>query len=228
MVKVAVNVSKGDFDRLLSSGKLHVSLIGMSNVGKTRRAKSLAADPSLNFIWVCGDDLVEAKLKPFLEGEGFKGVDGVAAWMGQPYEARYPETQQLFLKFEESAMAEIDFSIDKNIVVDTTGSVIYLSQRVLGKLKKETLIVYLEATDDIKKLLFERYISNPKPVIWGGSFSRSNGETELEALKRCYPQLLEYRAARYKQLADITIPYNVLRDTSGKQFLEEVRKRLSS
>ncbi|MEK6854502.1 MAG: hypothetical protein AABX60_04145, partial [Nanoarchaeota archaeon] len=153
MVKVAVNVSKGDFDRLLSSGKLHVSLIGMSNVGKTRRAKSLAADPSLNFIWVCGDDLVEAKLKPFLEGKGFKGVDGVAAWMGQPYEARYPETQQLFLKFEESAMAEIDFSIDKNIVVDTTGSVIYLSQRVLGKLKKETLIVYLEATDDIKKLL---------------------------------------------------------------------------
>ncbi|MBI2581061.1 hypothetical protein HYV85_04645 [Candidatus Woesearchaeota archaeon] len=221
-----MELSKESFEELLGSNKLRISVIGMSNVGKTRRAKSLVADNSLNFSWACVDDLIEAKLKPWLEGKGFRGVNGVAAWMGQPYAPQYPETQRLFLQFEESAMAEIDFSIDKNIVVDTTGSVIYLPQHVLQRLKENTLIIYLEAAEDVKKLLFERYISNPKPVIWGGSFSRNNGETGMEALKRCYPQLLEYRAARYKQLADITIPHRVLRDTSGRQFLDEVRKRL--
>ena len=86
--------------------------------------------------------------------------------------------------------------------------------------------MYLEATDEVKKLLFERYLSNPKPVIWGASFTKQKGESDLGALQRCYPQLLEYRAARYKALADLTIPHNLLRDTSGKQFMQEVRKRL--
>ncbi len=219
-------ITAAKFDGLLSSNKLRISIIGMSNVGKTRRAKSMVADPVLNFLFLNSDDLIEAKLQPFLEGKGFKGVDGVAAWMGQPYEARYPETQRLFLKFEESAMAEIDFSIDKNIVVDTTGSVIYLPETVLDELKKKTIVVYLEATEDIKKLLFERYISNPKPVVWGSSFNKLSGETDLDALKRCYPKLLEFRAAKYAELADITISHSVLRDTTGKQFLGEVRKRL--
>lgn len=221
-----MKLSVAEFDKLLNSNKLRLAVVGMSNVGKTRRAKSLVADKALGFAWVCCDDLVEAKLKPFLEGKGFSGVDGVAAWMGQPYEARYPETQRLFLKFEEEAMNEVDYSVHKSLLIDTTGSVIYLSASALQRLKEKTLIIYLEATEGIRKLLFERYISNPKPVVWGGSFSRNNVETEMEALKRCYPQLLEYRAARYKQLADIVIPHNVLRDTSGRQFLGEVRKRL--
>ena len=219
-------ITSAEFDELLKNNALRISLIGMSNVGKTRRAKSLVADPSLNFLWLNGDDLVEAKLQPYLEGKGFKGVNGVAAWMGQPYEQRYPETQRLFLKFEEEAMAEIDYSVPKNLIIDTTGSVIYLSQKALQQLKQKTLIVYLEATEDIRKLLFERYMPNPKPVVWGSSFNQEKGESDLDALKRCYPQLLEYRAARYKQLADITLPHYVLRDTSGTQFLDEARKRL--
>ncbi len=219
-------ITSDKFDELFKSSKLRISVVGMSNVGKTRRAKSLFADPGLNFLWLNGDDLIEAKLQPYLEGKGFKGVNGVAAWMGQPYEARYPETQQLFLKFEEEAMAEIDYSVDRNVIVDTTGSVIYLSQQALKRLKENTLIIYLEATEDVKKMLFERYILNPKPVVWGGSFSRQPGETDLDSLKRCYPQLLEFRAARYAELADITIQHSVLRDTSGRQFLEELRRRL--
>ena len=221
-------VTAAEFDALLQNNSLRITMIGMSNVGKTKRAKSLVADSALNFLWVCCDDLVEAKLKPFLEGKGFKGVDGVAAWMGQPYEQRYPETQSLFLKFEEEVMAEIDYQGSKNIIIDTTGSVIYLSAKALRQLRGSALIVYLEASEDIKKFLFERYMSNPKPVVWGGSFSKKAGESDMEALKRCYPQLLEFRAAKYAELADLTIPYLALRDTSGKQFLDEVRKRLPS
>ncbi|MBI2175971.1 hypothetical protein HYU40_01305 [Candidatus Woesearchaeota archaeon] len=221
-----MKLTKEDFDKCFSSGKLRIAVVGMSNVGKTRRAKSLIADKSLNFSWVCCDDLVEAKLKPFLEGKGFKSVNGVAAWMGQPYEERYSETQRLFLKFEEEAMAGIDYCAPKNLLIDTTGSVIYLSASALQLLKEKTLVIYLEATEDIKKLLFERYMSNPKPVVWGGSFSCNKNEANMDALKRCYPQLLQYRAARYAELADVTIPHYALRDTTGKQFLEEVRKRL--
>lgn len=221
-----MELSASKFDQLLSSNRLQISVIGMSNVGKTRRAKSLVADPALNFLWLNCDDLVEAKLKPFLEGKGFKGVDGVAAWMGQPYEKRYHETQHLFLKFEGEAMQEIDYGVGRNVIVDTTGSVIYLPQPVLQRLCENTLIIYLEATADIRKLLFERYISNPKPVVWGSSFNKNASESDLDALKRCYPQLLEFRASRYSKLADITIPHHVLRDTTGRQFLDEVRKRL--
>ena len=221
-------ISAPEFDAIFKAGQLRISVVGMSNVGKTRRAKSLVADPSLNFAWLSCDALIEAKLKPWLEGKGFRGVNGVAEWMGQPYEPRYSETQYLFLKFEEEAMLEIDYSAKRNLLVDTTGSVIYLPQTVLDELKEKTLVVYLEATDDVRKLLFERYISNPKPVVWGESFNRRAGEPELDALKRCYPQLLESRACRYSQLANITIPHSVLRDTSGRQFLEEVRKMLPS
>ncbi len=221
-----MKLTAAEFDGLLSSNKLRISIIGMSNVGKTRRAKSLVAEPALNFLWLHGDDLVEAKLKPFLEEKGFRGVDGVAAWMGQPYEKRYPETQHLFLKFEEEAMQEIDYGIGRNMIVDTTGSVIYLPLPVLQRLRENTLIIYLEATDDIRKLLFERYMSNPKPVVWGSSFNRNTGESDLGALRRCYPQLLEFRALRYSKLADITLPHTILRDTTGRQFLDGVRTRL--
>lgn len=221
-----MKLSVAEFDELLNSNKLRLAVVGMSNVGKTRRAKSLVADKALGFAWVCCDDLVEAKLKPFLEGRGFSGVDGVAAWMGQPYEARYPEMQRLFLKFEEEAMNGVDYSVYKNLLIDTAGSVIYLSASALQRLKEKTLIIYLEATEDIRKLLFERYISNPKPVVWGGSFNKRSEETDSDALKRCYPRLLEFRADRYGALADVTIPHNVLCDSSGRQFLDEVRKRL--
>ncbi len=219
-------IPASEFDELLNSNSLRVSVIGMSNVGKTRRAKSLVADPALNFMSLNVDDLVEQKLKPHLEGKGFHGVDGVAAWMGQPYEARYPETQALFLKFEGEAMEGIDYSVRKNLLIDTTGSVIYLPEAVLDVLKKNTIVVYLEATEDVKKLLFEMYVSNPKPVVWGSSFRKKSGETDLDALKRCYPGLLEFRAGKYSALADVKIPHNVLRDTTGRQFLGEVRKRL--
>ena len=123
-------------------------------------------------------------------------------------------------------MTEIDYSVDKNLLIDTTGSVIYLPHPVLQRLRENTLIIYLEATDDIRKLLFERYITNPKPVVWGSSFNKNTGESDLDALKRCYPQLLEFRATRYRELADVVIPCSALQNATGGQFLAELRSRL--
>jgi len=220
-----MELSKAGFDQRLVNHMLFLSLVGMSNVGKSFISGRLASDHSLNFARACIDDRIEEKLSPFLEGRGFSGIDGVAAWMGQPYDARYPETQQLYLGFEEASMCEVGYGVG-NLVVDTTGSVIYLSQPALGHLREKTLVVYLEATDEIKKGLFERYISNPKPVIWGSSFNLQAGESGIEALKRCYPQLLDYRAAKYRELADVAVPAGALRNATGRQFLSELRSRL--
>ncbi|MBI2145660.1 hypothetical protein HYU18_05075 [Candidatus Woesearchaeota archaeon] len=221
-----MELSKAGFDQRLGSHRLFVSLVGMSNVGKSFISVRLAPDHSLNFARACIDDCIEEKLSPFLEGRGFSGIDGVAAWMGQPYDARYPETQQLYLGFEEASMSEVGYGIGRNLVVDTTGSVIYLPQPVLSHLKEKTLVVYLEATDEVRNGLFERYISNPKPVIWGSSFNLQAGESGIEALKRCYPQLLDYRAGKYRELADVAVPGGALRDATGRQFLSELRSRL--
>ncbi len=222
-----MELSLRKFKELLNSHRLSISLVGMSNVGKSYMARALAADPSLGFTSACIDDLIEKQLEPFLESKGFKGIDGVAAWMGQPYDPQYPETQRLYLSFEEDSTNGVTRPTGRNLVVDTTGSVIYTPPPVLDRLKSETLIVYLEATAEVREGLFQKYISCPKPVIWGDSFSRKNGETDLDALKRCYPQLLEFRANRYNALADVTIPHQVLWKASGSQFLEEVKSRLS-
>lgn len=221
-----MELSLGKFEELLSSRRLGISLIGMSNVGKSYVARALAADPSLGFASVCIDDLIEEKLGPFLKSEGFAGIDGVAEWMGQPYDPQYPQTQQLYLRFEEESMNGVTHPTGRNLVIDTTGSVIYTPQPVLGRLKSETLVVYLEATAEFRDALFRKYISNPKPVIWGDSFNIQAGESERDALERCYPLLLGFRAERYAQLADVTIPRQLLQDASGRQFLEEVKSRL--
>lgn len=97
---------------------------------------------------------------------------------------------------------------------------------MLDRLKNETLVVYLEATAEVRDALFQKYISNPKPVIWGDSFNMQTGESKPDALKRCYPLLLGFRAEKYAQLADVTIPHKVLWNASGRQFLDEVRGRL--
>ena len=219
-----MKLSKEKFDALRTNQGLFIALVGMSNVGKSYIAGRLAAD--LKFAHHCIDDLIEAELNPFLEGKGFKGIDGVAAWMGQPYAEQYHETQHMYLGFEEASMRGIEYLTGQNRVIDTTGSVVYLPEAVLGTLKEKTVVVYLEATAEIKAGLFQRYISNPKPVIWGTSFNRKPGESELEALKRCYPQLLQYRDAEYRKLADVAIPCSVLLNATGKQFLHELRSRL--
>ncbi len=221
-----MKLSVEKFEELLGNRKLSISLIGMSNVGKSYVARALAADTSLGFTPACIDDLIEEKLRPFLESKGFKGIDGVAAWMGQPYDPQYPETQRQYLHFEESSTDGVTRPNGRNLVVDTTGSVIYTPQPVLGRLKKETLVVYLEATAEVRDALFQKYISNPKPVIWGDNFNMQAGESEHDALKRCYPLLLDFRAERYAQLADATIPHQVLWNASGRQFLDQVRDRM--
>jgi hypothetical protein len=53
--------------------------------------------------------------------------------------------------------------------------------------------------------MFQQYIEQPKPVVWHDSFRKNPDESNEEALKRCYPELIEDRTERYYKYADVTL-----------------------
>ena len=188
---------------------MKVSLIGMSNSGKTHWSKKLEEQGFKRF---CCDDIIEEKLGDELKRLGYHGIEDVAKWMGQPYDTQYPETSKRYLDFEKETMKEIlaylqNASDEEKIVVDTTGSAIYTGDEIMQELSRLTTIVYLDTPDSVKQEMYEAYIKNPKPVIWGNSYNQNEGETTLAALARCYPELLAYRTSKYKHYADVTIAY---------------------
>jgi hypothetical protein len=179
----------------------------------------------LNFIWVCGDDLVEAKLKPFLEWKGFKGVDGVAAWMGQPYEPQYPRNSALYLNEEAAVVKEAIRRMqesDERLVIDTTGSVVYLGDEILGALRGLSTVVLLDAPEGHQEILYQKYLAEPKPVIWGDVYHPLHGEDARTTLARCYPLLLKSRNELYRRHAHIVLGYDVVRAPAfdGQRFLK--------
>lgn len=188
---------------------MHISLIGMSNVGKSHWARHIASKEG--YERVDCDKLVEKKLASELIRLGYEGIHDVAKWMGQPYDPQYADTSRKYLASEREVMLEIIDRLHakpaKPLVIDTTGSVIYVGDDVTEQIKNLTRTVYLEASKNHVSKLFERYIANPKPVIWGASYAPKPGEAPADTLKRCYPGLLAYRAERYTALAQIRLPY---------------------
>ena len=189
---------------------MRISLIGMSNVGKTYWSKKLEVK---GFHRLGCDDIIEQKLEKELKKQGYSGINDVAKWLGQPYEERYYKNSQKYLFFEKQAVITIIQKIKtyynnhEKLVVDTTGSVIYLEKEIIDKLKKHTIMVYLDTPSSVQKKMFVSYIQNPKPVIWGDNFNKQKEQSNLQALKINYPKLLAYRTLKYKQYADINIDY---------------------
>jgi shikimate kinase len=180
----------------------------MSNIGKSHWAKILA---SKGYTPIACDALIERKLAPELVQQGYAGIGGVARWMGQPFDAQYSLTSAHYLAAERDVMEETLMQLkngsDRPAVIDTTGSVIYTGDDIESRLRTLTRVVYLEASPAHQAALFDRYVNNPKPVIWGGLYAPHPGEVPAEALKRCFPELLRRRAALYARMAHVIIPY---------------------
>ena len=204
-----------------SSGEneVHISLIGMSNIGKSHWAKRLAAEAG--FEWVDCDLMVEQKLTAQLAEFNYKGIEGVAAWMGFPFDPQYPETSRIYIDCEKAVMLEVIDKLraappgGKPLVVDTTGSVIYTGSEIAEELGKLSRIVYLEASRDHVAELFSRYMTFPKPLIWDNIHAPRAGESPQQAMMRAYPQLLDSRARRYAEIAHVTIPFEQHRKTNA-------------
>lgn len=210
---------------------MKISLIGMSNVGKTYWSKKLE---SKGFIRLGCDDMIEQKMKKELEKLGFCGIHNMSKWLGQPYDKNYYKNSQKYLDFEKNVVSEIIQIINGyhkngiNFVVDTTGSLIYLDKEILLNLKNITKIILLDTPFPIQKKMFKAYIQNPKPVIWGKHFIYNHGQTYFEALTDCYPKLLAYRTSKYKEYADIAIDYSFQRskNINTNIFIKFIQSRL--
>jgi shikimate kinase len=208
-----------------------LALIGMSGSGKTFWTKKLAEFGIPAFS--C-DDRIEQRLAGRLAAGGYAGINGVAAWMGWPDSTPYGQRESDYLTEEIHALDEVLTELEKqpkkSLVLDTTGSVIYTGNNLLMRLRRQMKIVYLEASGEEQQLLIERYLSDPKPVLWRGAFQPKRNETPGETVARCYPVLMAARRQSYEALAHCTLPVASLRDASLEAwaFLEMIRAKIGS
>lgn len=195
----------------------------MSCSGKSYWSKKLEEKGFKRF---CCDNFIGKELCGRVDGLNHYGIVDLAKWMGQPFDPQYKSTSQAYLDFERKGMVLALAAIEnskpsENSVIDTTGSVIYLGEEILSRLSATTKVVYLETPNSFMKEMYKLYREDPKPVIWGNAFNKKGGETNFEALSRCYSDLLAFRAKEYRKIADITLDYNTLRnpDFTVDQFM---------
>ncbi|MGA3113399.1 MAG: hypothetical protein ABSF90_03090 [Syntrophobacteraceae bacterium] len=188
-----------------------ISIIGMSGSGKSYWSEKLARHGFRRF---CLDALITQKLDGKLRRED-QSLLTLGEWMGFPFQDGYQEREELYLSTERQLMAEILGWIeenacvdsDENVVLDTTGSVIYTGENLLESLRSLTTIVYFPVPAVIREAMLRQYLSNPRPVLWRGFFNIEPGETVEEALFRSYNALLDSREVAYRELAGIEIDY---------------------
>jgi shikimate kinase len=209
-----------------SDKPLRLALIGMSGSGKSHWGKNLAA---LGCPTISCDG-------------GYQGIHGVAAWMGWPDGPTYAERESEYLREEIATLDEVLSSLEKDpkreLVLDTTGSVICTGNHMLYRLRRQMTVVYLAASPEETQLLIERYLRDPKPVLWQGVFQPRPGETPHDTIVRCYPLLIAARRQSYEALAHLTIPTSATHELSppgssrnpavAQKFLERINGLLAA
>lgn len=208
---------------------LRLALVGMSGSGKTFWTRKLAAE---GWSAISCDDRIEEKLASRLAAGRHAGINGVAAWMGWPDSPKYAEREAQYLEEEIHTLGEVLTGLEREperpLVLDTTGSVIYTGNNLLLRLRRRMTLVYLAASAEEQQLLIERYLSDPKPVLWRGAFRPKKGESPQETVARCYPMLIAARRQSYEALAHCTLQVAELRDPASDStaFLAKIRLQL--
>ena len=188
---------------------VNLALIGMSGAGKSYWSKKMEEK---GYRWYNCDEMIAERLGPELPGKGNTTLN-LAKWMGQPFSEGYIEAEKLYLELEEAVVEHICDELEQAtenepVVVDTTGSLIYLQKKLLNRLRALTKMVHLRLPEEKHEQLFENFINDPKPVIWEGKFKPRKGETLQNAQRRCYKELLSYRNERYSLIADYVLDYS--------------------
>jgi shikimate kinase len=206
---------------------MRLSLIGMAGSGKSYWSRKLARQGFTRF---CCDDMIADKLA--LEPKRPDGKTmSVSEWMGFPYEPYYAERESQYLAYETEVMREIlgylehpDNIGEQNIVIDTTGSVIYTGREILLDLKRLSTVVHLETPPEVQGQLLKAYISKPHPMLWQNTFAKKPHESRRQALIRCYPRLFSSRQQLYERYSDVTLDYFAFRnrDFGINDFLRDV------
>jgi shikimate kinase len=189
---------------------MYLSLIGMSGSGKSSWATRLVAHGFR--VFHCDDRIEEKLVSELVRLDGT--TMGVGEWMGFPYDPGYYEREAWYLDLEKAVLEEIldiikgcgNFS-DADIVIDTTGSVIYTGEKILSDLRRLTTVIHLETPLKVQEQMLTAYLANRRPVLWRGYFSKKLAETNDAALARCYPKLISDREQLYQQYSDVTLDY---------------------
>jgi hypothetical protein len=180
------------------------------------------------------DDLIARFLEPELvRPDGTKISMG--EWMGFPYQSGYRSCEAKYLAYEAKVLTDVlDYlesysAPSEEIIVDTTGSVIYTGSALLKRLSRLTTVVYLETPPTVQERLCRAYIANPPPVLWRDHYQQRPDETPSQALGRCYPALLAARTATYKEIAQVTLDYFTLRQEgfNANDFIEEIKQQVT-
>lgn len=205
-----------------------VTLIGTSGSGKSYWSRRLEREGGFQRIGC--DDLIERHLVAELSA-AHKGIAGVAAWMGQPNSQGFEQRQQLYLDCEHKVMEEIISSLKQqspmnNVVIDTTGSVIYTGDAICNELANLTTVVYLEADNDSLEHLAAQFLKNPKPIVWGSLFSQVASATSNEEKAACYKELIKQRSTSYQKIAKATLPFSFHKNknVSVNEFLTRIQQ----
>lgn len=188
------------------------SFIGMSGAGKSYWAEKLSSKYGLK-LYIC-DGMIEDRLAPILSNYGYKGVNDMGRWMGQPTDSDYYEKAKKYLELEKEIMNIIIREIsdpDMNCVIDTTGSVIYTGESTMRMLKNMTKIVNFDINENVKNKMYELYMNEPKPVIWGDVYEVTRANDRTASLGQAYHKLLNSRITQYHKYADINLDYGTLR-----------------
>lgn len=206
---------------------MRLSLIGMSGSGKSHWSKKLGDKGFQRF---CCDDLICRKLDAQLRLPDGR-IRDLGDWMGRPYDAGYPERERKYLALEIEVLEEIIHYLESgdapdDVVVDTTGSVIYAGEEILGRLRALTTIVHFKTPPEVQEIMLQSYLKNRRPVLWQGMFQKMPGETDEEALARCYALLLSSREKIYARNAHVSVDYDQRRSDGYTidDFLETVSK----
>jgi shikimate kinase len=223
-----MQVAPSEFLEQIDANKLSITMIGMSNLGKTHWSQALA---TIGFDHINCDDLIEIELLELMKAKGYTGgIEDVARWMGMPYEDRYAVNQTKFLDIEKgviSRLTSINQPTVSNTIIDTSGSVVHTGIELCKALQNQTLMIYLAASQEHTEKLFEKYIAEPKPVVFENMFQPHDGEENNVALARAYKNLLEERTGLYEKYADVTLHSQDLANiSSGEDFLALVAKSL--
>ena len=186
-----------------------LTLIGMSGAGKSYWSRKMEEK---GYRWYNCDKMIAEKLGSELPKKGTT-TQKLAKWMGQPFSEGYIKAEKLYLKLETSIIEQICNELEQSIenepvVVDTTGSLIYLQKKLINRLRGLTKMIHLRIPEKKHEQLFDNFIQEPKPVIWKGKFKPQKFETSHNALKRCYKELLSFRNERYSLLADYVLEYS--------------------
>jgi shikimate kinase len=199
---------------------MRIALIGMSGSGKSFWSSVLSRRGFQAF--GCDDDIGRRLIET---GEiSDPSIDSLGRWMGFPFDSGFAQREGRYLALEYAVMDELLTDLETRcadetatpIVIDTTGSVIYTGETMMQRLRRQSVVIYLSLPLAHRKALRRAYQKNPRPVVWQQHFRKRSGEKDLDALKRCYDDLLESRELLYRQYAHLEIEWDPAADPSAE------------